>query len=307
MKQLFILMIIGGLATGISYAQDKKEQDIKAIKSMCGCYEVKFNFAETFQYSEDSTYKPSAIKHAGGLEWVELVEDGSDKIVMQHLLIVGPKEKPHIVKHWRQDWLYENTDLYQFEQGTSWKFVQLSNEQVKGQWTQKVYQVDDSPRYEGSSTWIHVDGKSFWENTTDAPLPRREYTKRNDYNVTVRGNRHEITAAGWNHDQDNLKVIRAEGQEDIVLAEEKGLNTYTKVEDSKCQAAQDWWSEHAKVWAKVRTKWDEVFTRNQDLTLKLKVEDKRIWEHLFALEPKAKKKKISEVIDTYVVDAEPGE
>ena len=27
---------------------------------------------------------------------------------------------------------------------------------VRGQWTQKVYQVDDSPRYEGSSTWVHL-------------------------------------------------------------------------------------------------------------------------------------------------------
>ena len=26
----------------------------------------------------------------------------------------------------------------------------------------------------------HVDGKSYWENTSHAPLPRREYTKRDD-------------------------------------------------------------------------------------------------------------------------------
>ena len=47
---------------------------------------------------------------------------------------------------------------------------------VKKQWTQKVYQVDDSPRYSGSATWVHVDGKRYWQNKTGAPLPRREYS-----------------------------------------------------------------------------------------------------------------------------------
>lgn len=88
-----------------------------------------------------------------------------------------------IIKHWRQDWLYENTDLYSFDKGTSWKYKKLDKKAVKGQWTQKVYQVDDSPRYEGSSTWVHVDGKDYWANVADAPLPRREQTHRNDYNV----------------------------------------------------------------------------------------------------------------------------
>jgi hypothetical protein len=85
----------------------RKTEAIKAIKSMCGCYEVKFNFAETFSYSKDSlNYKPSKTKHDSGLEWVELVEDRPNKIVMQHLLIVG-KSDNDIVKHWRQDCLYE--------------------------------------------------------------------------------------------------------------------------------------------------------------------------------------------------------
>ena len=38
-------------------AQSKKKKDQKAIKNMCGCFEVTFNFAETFNYSDDSDYK----------------------------------------------------------------------------------------------------------------------------------------------------------------------------------------------------------------------------------------------------------
>lgn len=55
---------------------------------------------------------------------------------------------------------------------------------------------------------IPADGKDYWENKTSSPLPRREYTKRDDYNVMLRGNRHEITDYGWMHEQDNDKMIR---------------------------------------------------------------------------------------------------
>jgi hypothetical protein len=282
-------------------AQSKKEKDQEAIKSMCGCYEVDFNFAETFSYSEDSTYVPSKVKHDKGLEWVQLVEDENDKIVMQHLLIVGNPAKPMVIKHWRQDWLFENTKFYDFYKNNTWKFKNVAPDAVAGQWTQKVYQVDDSPRYEGSATWVHVDGASRWENKTDAPLPRREYTKRSDYNVTVRNNAHIITSSGWVHDQDNLKVIRAEGSEDVILAEEKGVNNYVKVPDERCKVAQDWWTQNSEKWELVRAKWDRVFARNKDLVLQPKVSGKPLFAHFFSEEFSNKKEDIDKTIDKFIV------
>ena len=139
-----------------SYAQ--KAEDVKAIKSMCGCYEVKFNFAETFQYPKDTAnYKSSGVKHETALEWIYLLEDAPKKISLQHLLIIGEEM---IIKHWRQDWLYENTEAYEYNGFNDWKFKTLSDEAVKGQWTQKVFEVDDKLRYEGSATWLHVDGRT---------------------------------------------------------------------------------------------------------------------------------------------------
>ncbi len=299
MKKLAFVVLTTVFALSVN-AQNKKEKDQKAIKDMCGCYEVGFNFSETFSYSKDTTYQASKVKHDKGLEWVQLVEDKDNKIVMQHLLIVGKPTKPHIIKHWRQDWLFENTDLYMFDGKNKWNFVQKSKSEVAGQWTQKVFQVDDSPRYEGSATWVHVDGKSYWENTTDAPLPRREYTKRQDYDVTIRTNRHEITKDGWIHDQDNDKVIRKDGEADFVLAQEKGLNTYVKVDDSKCKFAQDWWKENAKMWKLVRNNWDNVFAENKDLELNHKVKDKRLYQYLFDLESTTKNKEIKKIITNFV-------
>ncbi|WP_028283969.1 DUF6607 family protein [Olleya marilimosa] len=301
MKHLTILSIIFLVFTVTINAQNKKKQDQEAIKSMCGCYEVTFNFAETFNFSQDSLYKPSETKVDKGLEWAQLVEDSDNKISIQHLLQVGSPESPYIVKHWRQDWLFENTDFYMYNGDNKWTYVSKPKKEVKNQWTQKVYQVDDSPRYEGSATWVHVDGKSFWENTTTAPLPRREYTKRSDYNITLRGNRHEITNTGWVHDQDNDKVLREEGKEDVTLAKEKGYNTYVKVDDSKCQAAQDWWKANSAKWVKVRTKWESVFARHQDLALQVKVDNKVLYKYLFDDENYSTSDQINPLIESFII------
>ncbi|MGV9003927.1 DUF6607 family protein [Flavobacterium sp.] len=285
------------LFTVSTFAQ--KIEDEKAIKEMCGCFEIKFNFAETFNYPKDSAnYKPSKIKHDAALEWVELIEDKKDSKSLQHLLIVG---NGMIIKHWRQDWLFENTKIYDYNGFEDWKFKTLTSKEVKGQWTQKVYEVDDKPRYEGSATWVHVDGRNFWQNTSNAPLPRREYTKRSDYNITKRTNEVEILNEGWVHNQDNDKIIRDEKGNDYLLAQEKGYNTYTKVPDSKCDAAKKWWKENQEFWKKVRTKWDTVFAQNKDLKLQPKVDGKPLYVHLGKLDIKATQEQINKVIDSFIV------
>ncbi|WP_303316826.1 DUF6607 family protein [Flavivirga abyssicola] len=299
MKQLTLLSLLILTFSSVGNTQEKKIKDQKAIKDMCGCFQVTFNFAETFQYSKDSLYKPSETKTDTALEWAELVEDDENKISIQHVLQVGKPAKPHIVKHWRQDWIYENVDFYMYNGDSSWVFQNKQKDNVKGQWTQKVYQVDDSPRYEGSATWVHVDGKSFWESVTPAPLPRREYTKRSDYNITMRGNRHEITKDGWVHDQDNDKVLREVGRPDVVLAKEKGYNTYVRVDDSKCKAASDWWKKEHQKWALVRHKWDDVYIRNQNLTLEKKVDNKALYKYLFA-DDMTEETEINNVIESFV-------
>ena len=298
MKTIFYILVVIFVA-GVATAQNKQQQDAEAIKKMCGCFEVTFNFAETFNYSSDSLYKPSHNEVSKALEYAGLVTDEAGKISIQHLLQVGNPEKPMIIKHWRQDWLFENNNFYTFNSDNLWDFEKKSMDEVAGQWTQKVYQVDDSPRYEGSATWVHVDGKSYWENKTPAPLARREYTTRSDYNVLLRGNRQEITSDGWVHDQDNDKVIREAGKEDILLAKEKGYNTYVKVEDSRCAAAATWWKENNDKWGLVRSKWNEVYGRNKDLQLEAKVDNKPLYKHLFE-ESVTTETQINPVIESFV-------
>ena len=274
MKTVFTLPIT--LLLSVSLLAQKK-QDQEAIKAQCGCYEVTFQYAETFspsaKYEFHDRYKASA------LEWVGLVEESADDLVIQHVLVLSDT---FAMKHWRQDWHYENDELYTFAGDNVWRYETLPGKRTTGQWTQKVYQVDDGPRYAGSATWIHADGRHYWESTVDAPLPRREYTHRDDYNVMQRTNHHEITDEGHLHEQDNVK-IRRNGEKERVLAHEKGMNTYQRVADARCQAAADWWQQNETFWADVRAVWGEVFDRKQTLTVQDKISDQRLYEVLFSL------------------------
>lgn len=294
-----------GLLISFSYAQEsKKHQDKESIKSMCGCYAITFEYAETFRNDTAYQFHDRYVTGASA-EWVFVDEETEDKVVIQHLLVA---RDTIVIKHWRQDWIYENTDLYAYEKNHHWIAHDLSSAKVEGQWTQKVYQVDDGPRYGGTGTWIHEDGKHFWESKADAPLPRREYTKRSDYNIMHRRNRHQITDKGWVHEQDNKKIIRQDGQ-DSVLVEEKGVNTYTKIDDDNCEAAQEWWENNKGYWRLVRDVWDDIYESRDNLNFQLKVDGKKRYEKLFHLQKQyhgkrdqKMKKQIRQVITSYLTE-----
>jgi hypothetical protein len=261
------------LSTYILQAQNKK--DIQGIQALCGCFEVTFMYAETF--SADTAYKFDKRYHASGLEYVVAEEAAPARFVLQHLLIADD----NVIKHWREDWTYQETRQLHFVSAAQWKPVQLKPAQVTGQWTQSVWEVDDAPRYMGTASWIHANGKSYWENITDAPLPRREYSKRSDYNVMRRGNRVSITDSGWVHEQDNGKIIRKENTTDKLLAQEKGFNIYKKVEDARCTLAKDWWAKNKTYWNVVRKSWSNVLKDKELVTLQPKVNDRMLFQYLF--------------------------
>lgn len=284
------------LVTSNLFAQTApKAEDIAAIKGQCGCHDVSFLYAETF--APDKTYTFKDRYTAKGTEWVFVEEESPTKLVIQHLLVVSDSM---IVKHWREDWLYQNTSLLKFEQNASWKREKLPASQVKGQWTQKVFEVDDSPRYEGSATWIHADGRHYWESTVDAPLPRREYTKRTDYNVMRRTNHHEIRPDGYIHEQDNDKIIRTEAG-DQLLASEKGLNTYKRTDEKKCQAAKDWWSKNRAYWADVRTVWNELLPKRDAVAIKGQVKGSVLSRELDGLAATAQKPGYNSAISQQII------
>jgi len=114
----------------------------------------------------------------------------------------------------------------------------------------------------------------------------------------VRKNRHEITENGWIHDQDNKKVIRNTDAKDLVLAEEKGVNTYVKIDLANGDAAKKWWEENGTYWKKVRAKWDEIFSMNKDLNLLESIDGKNLYQLLSSDE----EHRINDIVNGFVVE-----
>jgi hypothetical protein len=244
------------------FSQESRDQ--QAIQQLCGCFQVDFRYAETF--AADTAYKFHPRYHTWAIELAYPEEVGPKKMVIQHLLLI---DDTTIIKHWREDWTYEQAERWVFDGNAVWRHASVPADSVRGQWMQTVWEVDDAPRYQGSAQWVTVGGKYVWQNTTDAPLPRREYTKRNDYNIMERTNRIYATDTGWVHEQDNRKLIRSAGSPDRELAQEKGYNVYKRVGQERCAAAVAFWQQHRVFWKTVRAAWEAEFSGADRKTARL--------------------------------------
>ncbi|MEO0996709.1 MAG: DUF6607 family protein [Pseudomonadota bacterium] len=229
-----------------------KDRDRRAILAMQGDYAVDFHFEETVALAPG--YEPRTAKNSGGFETVLVVEDTPDRIVLQHLLVMGGQ----VIKHWRQDWLYETPERFEFVADQTWAPRRLAPERIDGHWTQCVFEVSDAPRYCGTGRWNHRYGVSTWTGDRSwRPLPRREYTVRDDYNAINAENRHTVTPHGWTHEQDNTKTRRDGTRTDATLVREFGFNDYRSIAGYDFGPARDYWDRTADYWARVRAAWQK--------------------------------------------------
>ena len=236
--------------------------DRRAILSMLGEYQVSFNFHETTVLK--AGYVRNDPKHSGGFEVVVLADDSNSRISMQHILVGA---SGMIIKHWRQEWAYEMSSHWVYVGEQRFDTHHRKPASVPGTWTQLVYEVNDGPRYAGSGLWNHRYGVSTWTSErTWRPLPRREYSKRKDYQLLNVENRHTITPQGWTHEQDNTKVIRKNG-EDTILVREFGFNDYRRITGFNFSPGLDYWEATSPFWALVRKRWDGELNKEGETRL----------------------------------------
>lgn len=248
------------------------------LQNLCGCFNVNFKYAETF--SPDDSYQfHEGEKIEGGTELAYPIVNNDRFLSIQHILVVGDSM---IVKHWREDWSYENPILWAYTDAKKWIKKNLSTSQVKGQWTQSVWEVSDEPRYQGHGKLINLEDETLWISNADAPLPRREYSVRSDYNILNRTNRIHISDTGYIHEQDNKKIIRIDGT-DKLLVEEKGYNTYRKINDDNCAFAKKYWEKNKWFWIKVEEYWTNYLATHNVIELMTKVDGKALHQRLFTL------------------------
>lgn len=296
-----MVQIIMALLLSVNvYASPEKD----AIKAQTGCYRVDFKFEETEKVDPDYPIS-SEPYHEWGTEWIEVDYESETEVHLQHVLLTphGP------LKHWRQEWVKNPLRWYSFKGNNTWVAGGYSKP-VEDAWLQRVYQVDDSPRYECAASWVVTEKEAAWHCKTWSPLPRREFSKRSDYNILDRGNVVVVNSEGWTHHQFNDKIL-FKNDKATLIAREEGANTYTRLDDSICLEAKKWWAENKSVWNDIQAVWKEIYSSYDTLKLKASVDEKVLWMHLFELadryalktyDPKALRSETREVINKFIIN-----
>lgn len=254
----------------------KFEQDRAAILGMAGGYKVEFDFLETVGFEED--YQRDKPYQSWGTEYVYVLTDEPKFISLQHVMVMyfkqedGSISEPMVMKHWRQDWTYQDQRLLEYQFDNKWAVRELPEQEVAGKWSQAVFQVDDSPRYESIGEWQHNASFSSWKSaTTRRPLPRREYSVRDDYHLLEGFNRHTVTRYGWVQEEENWKmVVDDNGARDSVqpyLAKELGVARYQLTENVDFTPGDEYMEKSGPFWSAVRAVWAEHFADNESLLL----------------------------------------
>lgn len=255
-----------------------RARDHAAILAMAGTFKVTFDMRETTPLV--AGYTPFPAKLSGGHEVVRAVVDRPDRVVLQHLLVVQDGNgKTMVIKHWRQDWVYQPTRLLVYTGPGRWTQRAVPEAERRGAWAQTVWQTDDSPRYGGIGRWRYDDGATRWtSDETRRPLARRDATRGVPYDHYVGTNRHVLTPNGWVHEQDNAKIGVKPGTgpgagpgtgdgRPVTFVHEYVINTYVPATDFPIAAAEAYWAKTGDYWAAVRGQWDAAIARRQGVTL----------------------------------------
>lgn len=264
----------------------KQERDRRAILAMAGEFRVSFDFVETLGFGAD--YEPPRPYFSWGTEHVEVIEDRPSFVSLQHTLVMyfknedGEVQGPAVMKHWRQDWSYEPATILTYRGNETWEKIPAP--EPAGRWAQAVFQVDDSPRYEVMGEWTHEGGLSSWlSDNCPRPLPRREFSVRDDYNI-LEGH-HQITLAptSWLHTQDNRKLRIGDDGSKTYVGLELGVDRYEAITEPELAAGfAASWAKTAPYWAQVRKVWADLIASRDRFTLVPENQGEKLWQQHFA-------------------------
>lgn len=279
-------------------------RDRAAILSLAGVYEVTFRYEEVAALR--SGYELAAPQRSSAREWIFVVEDQGDRIVLQHLLLIG--EPALVVKHWRQDWQHAPATALQYVDAQIWRHGAFALAGMPGVWTRSVMEVDDGPAYTNWGRWSHAETMnaesnyttapdtqgspvsntangigSIWTSVTPvlAPLPRREASRQNDYEVLWVEDEIALTPQGWAQQQSLTKSVFVPTVPPLVR--ESGLVSYQRSETLDVAAARAYWNQVGPYWAEARAAWGQALRSRRDLKVFAEANGQVRWRRLFAV------------------------
>ncbi|WDE04567.1 hypothetical protein SG34_025070 [Thalassomonas viridans] len=294
------------------------ERDRRAIYALEGVFETKFEFLETFTIApEKQLDTPYA---SWGTEFVKVIEDSGNFISVQQIMVMyyqdpdsGKVQGPHVMKHWRHDWTWQGESMLEYQGENQWASKKLNPAQTRGKWVWSVYQVDDSPRYSGIGRWDHFASLSTFETDyMSRPLPRRESSVRDDYQILMGKDTLILTPHAWFHEQKNFKhkgALSASGQfEGAMLAREVGHNSYRRIKDFKHEQGLQYWARTKGYWADVRAVWKSI-EHGGPFAIKESVNDKPLFmvhfeqaadDKILSMAPEKRRKVIHDAMLPYI-------
>jgi hypothetical protein len=266
------------------------ERDRRAILAMAGVYRVTFDFLEVTPFGAQGG--PKAPYQSWGTEKIYVDGDTGESISLVHILemrIVQPDgsiSEPMVTKHWRQDWKYQPQQIVEYQGNDRWERRSLAANEASGRWLQTVYQVDESPRYASLGKWEHTASFSSWlSGETWRPLPRREWSVRQDYQVLAGTNRHTILPDGWVQEENNLKAVLTPAREldasRPYVGREYGVARYERIRDADFAAADGYYQRTKEFWDQVRDRWSKLFAERGTVTLRGPVDKLGLFKPLF--------------------------
>jgi len=265
----------------------KRERDRRAILAMAGTYRVSFDFLELVGYAPG--FEPARPYRSWATEHVYVVEDTAERVSLQHVLIMtivgedGEEMGPFVTKHWRQDWVFENPAVHSYRGFGTWARTTRDEPERDGHWSQTVWQVDDSPRYAAWGEWRHTPERSWWTSEeTWRPLPRREFSVREDYDALVGTNTHIVLPTGWVQEEHNVKaVLGGPGEIKSRLAREIGIVRYERLQNFDTAPGDSYWDNTAGFWGEVRAYWQRAMEDDERIRLKSEVDGQKLFQPLF--------------------------
>ena len=272
----------------------QRERDRRAIRALQGEYRVRFEFLETFPIASRKPLDEPYVSWA--TEYIDVIEERDDFLSLQHIMVmqfVDPDtdelSEPMVMKHWRQDWTWQPDTMLEFQGKRTWASTPVAGADAQGRWRWDVFQVDDSPRYSGIGHWEHFTSASvFATDDMRRPLPRRERSVRDDYQILVGEETLVVTPTAWYHEQRSFKQVEAGKERQpatprTFLTREIGLNSYERIKKYDFSRGHAYWDTTAPFWSDVRQAWNDIVAANPRFTLRARVDEQALFERMFTM------------------------
>jgi hypothetical protein len=255
----------------LAYAADQhpNPKDLEAILGLAGRYQLEQRFEEIEAITPGYLTRPTYT--SASTELIKVIEHTPERISLQHIQIVEDVQNSErlVTKGQRQEWIFESQRMHRYEGHQLWRPHYFGASDVSEAWTLSIFEADDSPAYQAVGRWHHSPEGSSWQSTSVwLPVPARETSHRDDYDLIIGSVGYEITTTGWLRHDDNIKAsLSANSATDFTaLAHERGAHQYTRIAQAFDSKADDYWRQTAHFWHDVRSVWREAFNQESAFT-----------------------------------------